>query len=859
MTKKRSENFFYILLFVINLFVAIGEMTRSVLLLPLNFVTGVFKFLFKIYKKAIKKAIKRIGQLSIKKPKLIKIYYWRKLSIFKVKPILDFLTKILIKTINILFVFFQTVFKLGRRLLRRIKKLINIFLTSISLKIRYFFLGFLVCLIIVFINQGYLFVVNLPSPKHIGKVNYPLSTHILDRNGRLLYEIYREQNRTPIKLKDLPFYVAQATIAVEDKDFYKHKGVSIVGGVIRAVKDMILTKKLQGGSTITQQLVKTALLTPERTIQRKIKEIILALWAENLFTKDQILEMYLNQVPYGGSAYGIEEAARTYFGKQAKDLTLEEAALLAGLPQAPSLYSPYINPDLALVRRNEVLTKMKELGYINESSKIKAQRSKLNIIPPKTSIKAPHFVFYIKQQLEQMYGIKEVEEGGLKVTTTLDLDIQQEAEKILKEELDKIRYLNVSNGAILVTRPPTGEILAMVGSYDYFASPSGAFNVTTAERQPGSAIKPINYAIGIERRLVTPATVFLDVPTCFFVAGQPKAYCPVNYDGQFHGPVQLRFALGNSYNIPAVKMMALNGVDTFIASSSAFGITTFKDPKNYGLSLTLGGGEVKMIEIAQAFSTFANRGISKTPVSFLKIQDRLGKTLYQFKDRNHVKDIKKPLRNPNFLAITGKRAISPETAFLISHILLDNNARSAAFGSSSYLVIPNHAVSVKTGTTDDKKDNWTIGYTPNFLTTVWVGNNDNTPMHPYLTSGVTGAAPIWNRLMTFILKNQPDLWPIKPETVIGKQVCWDSGSLMNKDTEGKESCPARFEYFIKGTEPIGQNITKEVVPINKDTDKLAQPTDTNIEMKEKTIIRDMFSIYCVDCNHEGEGYQTIRL
>ena len=712
---------------------------------------------------------------------------------------------------------------------------------------------------LVLISSGILVVVlfiyffifyQLPTPTSLKDYKViPLSTHILDRNGVLLYEIFKDEKRTLVKVKDLPDYVKQSTIAIEDKNFYKHGGVSFFGGILRAIKDTILRKKLQGGSTITQQLVKSALLTPERTIRRKMREIVLAFWTESIFSKDEILELYLNQVPYGGSAYGIEEAAQTYFDKQAKKLTLPEAAFLAGLPQAPSLYSPYLNPDLALKRRNEVLKAMLSEKYLKKETHDKLTKQKLSIQPPKQNIKAPHFTFYVKSQLEELYGIKQVEEGGLQVTTTLDLDIQENSEKVLKEELEKIKDLKVSNGAILVTRPSTGEIISMVGSADYFASPSGAFNVTTAERQPGSSIKPINYAIGLERKIVTAATLFLDIPTCFFAAGQPTKYCPQNYDGVFHGASQLRFALGNSYNIPAVKMLALNGVENFVASSSAFTMTSFKDPKNYGLSLTLGGGEVKMTEMAQAFSAFPNRGIPKKLISILQVKNKKGDVLYTFKDPNYVKEIIKPLQSPNFFAIKGKKAISPETAFIISHILLDNNARSAAFGSSSYLNIPNKAVSVKTGTTDDKKDNWTIGFTPNFLTAVWVGNNDNTPMHPYLTSGVTGAAPIWNKIMTYVLKNQPDLWPVRPQDVIGRQVCWDTGNMMNKNPDGTESCKARFEYFIKGTENISNEtkIEKTQVPVNRDTGKMTTVEDPAHEMKEKTIIKDKFSTFCVDC------------
>ncbi len=716
-------------------------------------------------------------------------------------------------------------------------------------------IGLIIAIIIAFSLGSYFYIFyKLPSPSSLKNYKiFPLSTHIYDRNGKLLYEIYRDQNRTPIALSQLPSYIGEATVAIEDKDFYHHGGISIVSGILRAIKDMILRHNLQGGSTLTQQLVKGALLTPERTIQRKLKEIVLALWTEKVFTKNQILEMYLNQVPYGGASYGIEEAAKLYFNKDAKNLTLVEAATLAGLPQAPSLYSPYNDPNLTVTRRNEVLKAMYDQKYIDKNTYKQSINAPLSFKPLSTTIHAPHFVFYVKSLLDNMYGINQVEEGGLKVTTTLDLDIQEEAEKIVKEELDKIKYLNVSNSAVLVTRPSTGEILTMVGSADYFASPSGAFNVTTALRQPGSSIKPLNYAIGLDRKLVSPATVFLDEPTCFMAAGQPKPYCPVNYDGKFHGPVQLRFALGNSFNIPAVKMLALNGVENFVASASAFGITTFKNASNYGLSLTLGGGEIRMTEMAQAYSTFANRGIPKPLESILKVEDKYGKILYQYNDPNFIQNIHQPLQYPSFLAITGKKIISDGTAFLISHILLDNNARITEFGPSSYLVVPGHAVSVKTGTTDDKRDNWTIGYTPNFMVLTWVGNNDNTPMNQALASGITGAAPIWNRVMAYALKDQPDLWPIKPDDIVGAQVCTDTGIVVGKNPDGSpnQSCPTRFEYFLKGTE--GKQIVsikQETVPVSKDTGKMAKPTDPNIDMQQKTVMTDGFSTYCVDCTHD---------
>lgn len=717
--------------------------------------------------------------------------------------------------------------------------------------------------IIVFLSVSfilfYLFILRgLPDPR--GLKNYkviPVSSQILDRNGKLLFEVYKDQNRIPIKIKSLPKYISQATISIEDKSFYQHEGISLFGGVARAIKDMFILKRgLQGGSTITQQLVKSALLSPERTIQRKLKEMVLALWTERILSKDEILELYLNQVPYGGLSYGIESAAQNFFGKSAKKLTLSEAALLAGLPQAPSYYSPYASPYRAKQRRKEVLTSMVEEGYITKAQAEEASEERINVKPFRTKIEAPHFVFYVKSILEKQYGGQTVEEGGLKIYTTLDLTLQKKAEKIVNEELEEIRRLKVSNAAALITRPPTGEILAMVGSADYYATQSGTYNVTTALRQPGSSIKPLHYAVAMDMGLVNAASVYLDAPTCF---PGPKRYCPRNYDGRFHGPVQLRFALANSYNIPAVKNMALLGVEQFIASSEALLMTTFKDPSRYGVSLGLGGGEVRMTEMAQAFSAFANEGVPKKLVAVLKVEDKKGKVIYEYKDPNIVDDITKPLSYPNFLAIGGARAFSKETAFIISHILLDNNARAAAFGARSALVIPDRAVSVKTGTTNDLRDNWTIGYTPNFLTAVWVGNNDNSPMNPYLTSGITGAAPIWNGIMTEVLDKQPNLMPRKPDGVVGRQVCSGTGGMMTRSDEGAESCASRFEYFAKGTEGAQSKalaVVREMIPVNRDTGKQTTIDDPAHEMREMTLYKDQFTSYCLDCAHDTPGSEN---
>jgi penicillin-binding protein 1C len=726
---------------------------------------------------------------------------------------------------------------------------------------KFFFLAVIFLLLSVISYLLFVIFRDLPSPTKLAYTEIPQTTKILDRNRNLLYEIYADQNRTLVKLENVPSFLRQATIAIEDKDFYKHKGINPIGGILRAIKETVFRQKLQGGSTITQQLVKTTLLSPERTLIRKIKEMILSVWTESLYTKDEILEMYLNEVPYGGTSWGIEAASKNYFGKSVDKLSLSEAALLAGLPAAPTLYSPFgAHPELSLKRQEDVLIRMAEDGYITEEQKQTALVEKLQFRAQRTDIKAPHFVMYVKERLVEKYGLKLVEQGGLKVTTTLDLPLQEFAENTVASEVAKLKNLNVGNAASLVIRPPTGEILCMVGSKDYFATDSGNFNVTTALRQPGSAIKPLNYAVGIETRKVNPATLFLDTPTCFSVPFQ-KPYCPQNYDGKFHGPVQLRFALGNSFNIPAVKLMAVNSVETFIASASAFGISSFKNPSRYGLSLTLGGGEVTMLDMTTAFGVLANTGIKKDLVSILKVEDQEGKILEEFKDPNFIVNTNDSLPSPSSLLINGPKVISPESAFLISHILLDNNARSEMFGASSYLVVPNHAVSVKTGTTDDKRDNWTIGYTPNFLTVVWVGNNDNSPMNPYLTSGVTGAAPIWNKIMREVLKNQTDLWPKQPPDIVGTQICSLSGKLPpNSDPNTQDKgCATRFEYFIKGTVPTETESLKQTIAVDKTTQKMAAPNQTdlpageagNIEMKEHQVVSDMFGSYCLDCSHEG--------
>ncbi|MBP9690837.1 PBP1A family penicillin-binding protein [Candidatus Woesebacteria bacterium] len=626
---------------------------------------------------------------------------------------------------------------------------------------RYFVYGFLFCLMYLFVQQAYFFIKELPSPRSIGEVNFAQSTHLYDRNGKLLYEIYRDVNRTSVPLSAIPQDVIQATIAIEDKNFYHHKGISVFGGIVRAMKDTYLTKELQGGSTITQQLVKSALLTPERTIERKLKEIVLALWTEQLYSKEQIMEMYLNQVPYGGSSYGIEEASKVYFGKAAADLSLSEAALLAGLPKAPSVYSPFVDPDLARRRRDQVLEEMVTQGYITREQFSDALTAELTFLPPTTNIRAPHFVMYARQALENEYGTVQVEENGFDVVTTLDLVIQEKAEQILREEVEKLKPQNVSNGAMIVMDPATGEILAMVGSIDYFKEGFGAFNVTTALRQPGSTLKPILYSMAIQNGY-TAATRIDDSPIIFGIPGS-KPYQPVNYDRRFHGSVPIRYALGNSYNVPAVKVLNTLGVSNFVEYAKTLGIDSWDDSSRFGLSIALGGGEVSLVDLTQAYSVFANGGYRVEPNPFLEISDDKGRTVTRG-------------------SLQKSRVIDEGVSFIISDILSDNKARAQAFGINNPLYLPGKIVSAKTGTTNDYKDAWTMGFTDKVVIGVWVGNNNNSSMARI--AGSLGAGPIFNRMMTYMIDEHGAAGKMKQPEAVTSLPCYGG----------------QVEYFLRGTE-----------------------------------------------------------
>lgn len=688
---------------------------------------------------------------------------------------------------------------------------------------------------------------DLPSPRNLTQSdNFAVSTQIFDRNGELLYEIFADENRIPIELDALPPYVYQATIAIEDKNFYTHFGFDLMG-ILRAAINNLTSERLEGGSTITQQLVKNALLSHERSIQRKIKEGVLSIFTEILYSKDEILEMYMNYISYGGTSVGIEAAAQTYFDKSASELSLAEASLLAGLPQAPSYYSPFgSNAERAKERQREVLRRMHEDGYISQTEVDQALAEPLKYAISKTDIQAPHFVFYVRDLLYEEYGVETVERGGLRVTTTLDLNLQKAADATVAAEIETLTRHNVSNGAALILKPNTGEILAMVGSKNYFdAEGDGKVNVTVARRQPGSSIKPIMYATAFQEKKLNPGSILIDMPTCFTSPGQ-QPYCPKNYDGSFKGPVTIRKSLGNSLNIPAVKSLRIIGLETFMQQATKMGITGWDDPRNYGLSLTLGGGEVRMIDLAQAFAVLANQGV-KTPLTpFLKIEDYTGKIHKEVDIADRIEDLEYLTQFAATTAGDLTRVMDREPAYMTAHIMQDNTARVEAFGSRSELVIPGQIVSVKTGTTNDLRDNWTVGFTPEFLVITWVGNNDSTPMNRNIVSGVTGAAPIFNDLMSYILQGKESKWQEKPSQVVEGAVC-PSGM---PPREGESCSTTTKDLYWENSNPTDSEIIKKEFWIDPTTG-LPPPYGEEVEglvLEEHTFYSDpLTDMYCLDC------------
>ena len=594
---------------------------------------------------------------------------------------------------------------------------------------------------------------DLPDPNKINARVVAQSTKIYARDGStLLYEIHGDQRRTLVDLKDTGKYTKQAVLSIEDKDFYKHPGISI-RGIFRALFiDITSGSRAQGGSTITQQLVKNAILTNEKSIIRKVKEVILAYQLERRFSKDQILRLYFNEIPWGSSADGAEAAAQTYFGKSAKDLDLAESSLLAAMVQRPSYFSPRGNHREELVGRQKfVLDRMVEDKYI---TKAQAQEAKAvdilaRVTATRDRVVAPHFVFTVKDLLIQKYGEVEVERGGLKVITTLDPRLQKIAEEEVKNgvEANEKRY-NATNAALVAADPKTGQVLAMVGSRDYFDTEhDGNYNVATALRNPGSSFKPIVYLSAFTKGY-TPDTVLFDLKTSFGPDGSGKDFSPNNYDLREHGPLKMRQTLAGSLNIPAVKTLYLAGIPSTIDLANKLGYTTI-DRSKVGLALAIGGGAVRLVEHVSAFGVIANDGAKNPTTYILKIQDRNGKTLEQYQKKE-------------------EQVIDQQYVRELSDVMTDNNARAFVFGSRSPLILPNRIVAAKTGTTNDFRDAWTMGFTPSLVAGVWRGNNDNSSMKSG-SDGVIVAAPIWNAFMRRALENTPAEKFTKPKANTAKK------------------------------------------------------------------------------------------
>lgn len=585
--------------------------------------------------------------------------------------------------------------------------------------------AFVVFIILLFVW----YAKDVPTPSKLAKLRATESTRILDRNGNPLYET-GEERRTIIPKDQMPDNMRNAVIAAEDASFYNHGAVDFKGIFRAAISDVLNLRAAQGGSTITQQFVKNALLTNKKSISRKIKELIISIELEQIYSKDEILTMYLNEIPFGGNVYGVEGASQMYYGKSAKDLTLSESATLAAIPRAPTYYSPYgTHTDKLFARKDYVLDRMVELNYIKKEDAEKAKtdfpsKDKVAFKQKRENIQAPHFVMYVKEKLVDLYGERLVNSGGLKVTTTLDMDKQKAAEEAIKSGEGKIERYGATNAALVSTDVKTGEIVAMVGGKDYFdVEHGGNVNVTDSERQPGSSFKPVVYATAFKQARFSPAFTLYDLTTDF------NGYTPHNYDGSTHGAVSMRTALANSLNIPAVKTLALVGLPEALKTAKDLGITTLTHTDRYGLSLVLGGGEVKPVEMAGAFAAFGNEGTFHQPVSILKVEDHKGKVLYEYKEESN-----------RF------QALDPQIAYEITDILDDDNARTMIFGRQNALDFGEYHVAAKTGTTQEFHDAWTVGYSPKYSAAVWVGNNDNAKMSNGADGSVV-AAPIFHNYM----------------------------------------------------------------------------------------------------------------
>ena len=668
----------------------------------------------------------------------------------------------------------------------------------------------------------------LPSVNSLPDHYLTPSVRITDRNERLLYEILPKVGgrNTVLSIENIPQCLKDATIAVEDKNFYTHPGVDLTG-ILRALWiNLRGGETIAGGSTITQQAARNVLMSEEermdRTLRRKLREAVAAWQMTQTLSKEEILALYLNQINYGGMAYGVEAAAQTYFGKPARALLLPECALIAGLPQAPGVYNPFTNPELAKERQAVVLGLMEKQGYLTHAERLEAESTPLSFNPAPYPIEAPHFIWLIKDQLDNLMLTGALNSRqSLVVRTTLDLDYQHLAESTLKRRIEEFQKEagvlshNVNNAALVVIDPHTGEILALVGSADYFdESIQGALDMAVSPRQTGSAFKPFIYALALDPTRPgawTAATPIFDISTTFLTQdGTP--YTPVNYDSREHGPVSVREALGSSLNIPAVKTLQEVGIENTIDLARRLGITSLNDPRQYDLSLALGGGQVSLLELSTAYAALANNGYFTGNYSILDIRDADGNLLYtQEKD-------------------TPVQVFDPRVAWLISGILSDDTARAKGFSRDSTLKLDRTAA-VKTGTTTNFHDNWTIGYTPDLLVGVWVGNSGYEAMHN--VTGLTAAAPIWHEVLRGLLQGQPDRAFERPDGLTRVEVCHLSGLLPTS------ACPhTRTEWFIAGTEPTQTDAFHQQVWIDMLTNSLANDT-TPIERRKAVTVLDL--------------------
>lgn len=612
------------------------------------------------------------------------------------------------------------------------KRVVIFFLKTMGFFFLFFLFGFLALFIYV--------AKDLPRPEKFTEKSSIESTKIYDRTGEiLLYEMYGEEKREIVSLDKVPNHLKHAVLTAEDINFYKHFGVDFKAIIRATLANLKLMKPTQGASTISQQLIRSSFLSREKTLKRKVREIILTLELERKYSKDQILEFYLNQVPFGSNAYGVQAASQTYFQKEILDINLEEAALLASLIQSPSYLSPYGEHKEELFKRKDfILGRMAKNRFITDKESEDAKKTEIVFSKILQPIRAPHFVMYIREYLEKRYGEGFIRKKGLKIYTSLDWELQKEAEKIIKEKAKNNEAYGAFNAALTAINPQNGEILVMVGSVNFFGEPypkncvpgeNCLFepypNVTLRGRQPGSAFKPFVYATAFKKGF-NDKVIVIDEPTNFGTINNP--YTPRNFDGLFRGPVTLRQSLAQSLNVPSVKVLAnLAGLTDSIQTAKDLGITTLINPPSfYGLPLVLGGGEVKLLEMVSAYGVFATDGLRSPPISILKITDSAGNILEK---KNN----------------TPKRVLDPSVAQLITDVLSDNKSRSPIFGQNSPMYFSNHQVAAKTGTTDSYRDGWIVGYTSSFVAGVWVGNNDNTPM--LNEPGIVLAGPIWRAFM----------------------------------------------------------------------------------------------------------------